>query len=58
MVGGRRFGDNVYVEVGSNGAAAINEALIEWSLSPDLSVLSRVSADTDATVAIRWRRDY
>jgi translocation and assembly module TamB len=58
VVGGRRFGDNVYVEVGSNGAAAINEALIEWSLSPDLSVLSRVSADTDATVAIRWRRDY
>ncbi|MDF1767988.1 translocation/assembly module TamB domain-containing protein [Maricaulis sp.] len=58
VVGGRRFGDNVYVEVGSNGAAAINEALIEWSLTADLSVLSRVSADTDASVAIRWRRDY
>lgn len=58
VVGGRRFGDNVYVEVGSTGAAAINEALIEWSLTADLSVLSRVSADTDASVAIRWRRDY
>ena len=58
VVGGRRFGDNVYVEIGSAGAAAINEALIEWSLTPDLSVLSRVSADTDASVAIRWRRDY
>ncbi len=58
VVGGRRIGDNVYVEVGSNGAAAINEALIEWSLTADLSVLSRVSADTDASVAIRWRRDY
>lgn len=58
VVGGRRFGDNVYVEVGSNGASAINEALIEWSLTPDLSILSRVSADTDAAVAIRWRRDY
>ncbi|WP_323760394.1 translocation/assembly module TamB domain-containing protein [Maricaulis sp.] len=58
VVGGRRFGDNVYVEVGSNGASAINEALIEWSLTPDLSILSRVSADTDAAVSIRWRRDY
>ncbi|RKQ96098.1 translocation/assembly module TamB domain-containing protein [Maricaulis maris] len=58
VVGGRRFGDNVYVEIGSTGAAAINEALIEWALTPDLSVLSRVSADTDASVAIRWRRDY
>jgi translocation and assembly module TamB len=58
VVGGRRFGDNVYVEVGSNGASAIDEALIEWSLTPDLSILSRVSADTNASVAIRWRRDY
>ncbi len=58
VVGGRRFGDNVYVEVGANGASAINEALIEWSLTPDLSILSRVSADTDAAVSIRWRRDY
>ena len=58
VTGGRRFGDNVYVEVGSAGASALSQALVEWQLTPDLSVLSRISADTDASVAIRWRRDY
>lgn len=58
VTGGRRFGENVYVEVGSSGASALSQALVEWQLTPDLSVLSRISADTDATIAIRWRRDY
>ena len=58
VTGGRRFGNNVYVEVGSSGASALSQALVEWELTPQLSILSRVSADTNAEVAIRWRRDY
>jgi translocation and assembly module TamB len=58
VTGGRRFGESVYVEVGSTGVSALSQALVEWQLTPDLSVLSRLSADTDAEIAIRWRRDY
>jgi translocation and assembly module TamB len=58
VTGGVRLGDNVYVELGTGGTSALGEALVEWQLTPDLSVLSRLSADTDASVAIRWRRDY
>ncbi len=58
VTSGRRFGNDFYVEVASNGAAAGNSASVEWSLTPELSILSRLSADTDASVSIRWRRDY
>ncbi|MCR9267633.1 MAG: translocation/assembly module TamB domain-containing protein, partial [Alphaproteobacteria bacterium] len=58
VTGGRRFGDDVYVEVGSSGASALSQALVEWQLTPELSLLSRISADTNAEVSLRWRRDY
>ncbi len=58
VTGGRRFGDDVYVEVGSSGASALSEAMVEWQLTPELSLLSRISADTNAEVTLRWRRDY
>lgn len=58
VTGGVRIGDSVYVELGTGGTSALGQALVEWQLTPDLSVLSRLSADTDASVAIRWRRDY
>jgi translocation and assembly module TamB len=58
VTGGVRLGEDVYVEVGTAGATALGQALVEWQLTPDLSVLSRLSADTDASVSIRWRRDY
>lgn len=58
VTGGRRFGNDFYVEVESAGAAALSAARVEWSLTPSLSILSRLSADTEASVSIRWRRDY
>tara|TARA_R110000868_G_scaffold2384_5_gene17681 strand:- start:43273 stop:47346 length:4074 start_codon:yes stop_codon:yes gene_type:complete len=58
VISGRRFGDDFYVEVESGGASALSAARVEWSLTPDLSILSRLSADTNASVSIRWRREY
>ena len=58
VTSGRRFGNDFYVEVESAGAATGNTASVEWSLTPELSILSRLSADTEASVSIRWRRDY
>ncbi|WP_417482461.1 translocation/assembly module TamB domain-containing protein [Maricaulis sp.] len=58
VTSGRRFGNDFYVEVESAGVAALSTARVEWSLTPQLSILSRLSADTEASVSIRWRRDY
>ena len=58
VTSGRRFGNDFYVEVESAGVAALSTASVEWTLTPQLSILSRLSADTEASVAIRWRRDY
>tara|TARA_R110002096_G_scaffold17030_20_gene58659 strand:+ start:1454 stop:5512 length:4059 start_codon:yes stop_codon:yes gene_type:complete len=58
VTSGRRFGNDFYVEVESAGAAALSTASVEWSLTPELSILSRLSGDTEASVSIRWRRDY
>ncbi|WP_417469135.1 translocation/assembly module TamB domain-containing protein [Maricaulis sp.] len=58
VTSGRRFGNDFYVEVESAGAAALSTARVEWSLTPQISILSRLSADTEASVSIRWRRDY
>lgn len=58
VTSGRRFGNDFYVEVESAGAAALSTARVEWSLTPELSILSRLSGDTEASVSIRWRREY
>ncbi|WP_339743673.1 translocation/assembly module TamB domain-containing protein [uncultured Maricaulis sp.] len=58
VTSGRRFGNDFYVEVESAGAAALSTARVEWTLTPQLSILSRLSGDTTASVSIRWRRDY
>ncbi|MHA6288739.1 translocation/assembly module TamB domain-containing protein [Maricaulis sp. CAU 1757] len=58
VTGGRRFGDNVYVEVGTSGLSALAEILVEWQLTPSLSLLSVIGADSDASVSVQWSRDY
>ena len=58
ITGGRRIGDDVYVEVGTSATSALARVLVEWQLTPSLSLLSVISADTDATVSVQWGRDY
>ena len=57
VTGGRRFGDDVYVELQSSGTE-LAAAQVEWTLTPDLSLLSRLTGDTRASVSIRWRTEY
>lgn len=58
VTGGRQFGDRLYVELESGSADALSSARVEWSLTPDISILSRLTGDTDASVSIRWRTEY
>jgi len=56
--GGRRLGEDVYLELETSTAAALGAARIEWSITPDIVVLSRLTGDTDAQLAVRWRREF
>ncbi|WP_412546682.1 translocation/assembly module TamB domain-containing protein [Maricaulis sp. MIT060901] len=58
VTGGHQISDDVYLEVETVGLSALATTRVEWSLTPDLSLLSRISDDTDASVSLRWRREF
>lgn len=51
--GGRYLTEDVYLEVESGAATRI-----EWALTQNLSLLSRIAPDGDTGVALTWRREY
>jgi translocation and assembly module TamB len=56
--GGRQISEDVYLELETSTAAALGAARIEWSITPNIVVLSRLTGDTNGELAIRWRREY
>ncbi|TRO97233.1 hypothetical protein FKB34_01110 [Glycocaulis profundi] len=57
VTGGRYLTDDVYLEVESGGAAA-STTRIEWQLTRNLTLLSRLTGGGEAGVALTWRREY
>ena len=57
VTGGQQLTDDVYLELESSGAA-LSSARLEWTLTPDFTLLSRLTGDTEASVALRWRTEY
>ena len=55
VAGGKYVGDNLYFEIigGGESGAAVQ---VEWRARRSLSVVSRVGADGDARLYVRWRR--
>ncbi|MEQ8434279.1 MAG: translocation/assembly module TamB domain-containing protein [Oceanicaulis sp.] len=56
--GGRYLTDNVYLELESAGSSAAPSTNIEWELTRRFTLLSRLSADGQAGVALSWRTEY
>ncbi|MFC3078362.1 translocation/assembly module TamB domain-containing protein [Phenylobacterium terrae] len=57
VAGGKYLTDDVYLEIiggGRQGPAA----QVEWRVSRNLSILSRLTGQGDSRLAVRWRRDY
>ena len=57
VTGGQQLTDDVYLELESRGAA-LSSARLEWTLTPDFTLLSRLTGDTEASIALRWRTEY
>jgi translocation and assembly module TamB len=57
ITGGQQLTDDVYLEMESSGSA-LSSARLEWTLTPDFTLLSRLTGDTQASIALRWRTEY
>ncbi|WP_429912936.1 translocation/assembly module TamB domain-containing protein [Glycocaulis sp.] len=56
--GGRYLTEDVYLELESGGGSAAATTRIEWALTQNLTLLSRIAPDGDTGVALTWRREY
>jgi len=56
--GGRYLTENVYLELESAGSSAAPSTNIEWELTRRFTLLSRLSSDGQAGVALSWRTEY
>jgi translocation and assembly module TamB len=55
--GGRYLAEDLYLEVAST-STGLAQAAIEWEIRPRLELVSRFGAGRDASIALRWRKDY
>lgn len=58
VTGGRYIDDDVYLEIESGGASAETAARIEWEIRPNVTLISRLTGDAGASIAVRWRTEY
>ena len=58
LSGGRQLSEDVYLQLETGTAASLGAARLEWSITPDIVVLSRLTGDTHAQLAVRWRREF
>ena len=58
VAGGRYLTEDVYLEVETGGGSASATTRIEWALTQNLTLLSRIAPDGDTGVALTWRREY
>ncbi len=58
LAAGRQLSEDVYLELETGTASNLGAARIEWSITPDIVVLSRLTGDTNAQLAIHWRREF
>lgn len=55
--GGKYVTENVYLELTGGGRDG-GSAQVEWRVRKNLSIVSRIGAQGDGRLAVRWRRDY
>lgn len=58
VAGGRYLTEDVYIELESGSGSAAATTRIEWALTQNLTLLSRIAPQGDAGVALTWRREY
>lgn len=57
IAGGKYLSDNVYLEIIGGGREG-SAVQVEWRARRNLSILSRITGQGGARLAVRWRKDY
>ncbi len=58
ITGGKYLSDKVYFEVATDTGTGTAEGVLEWSLTRNLSIASRVRSDQQSSIRIRWSWSY
>lgn len=58
ITGGKYLSDKVYFEVSTETGTGVTAGTLEWSLTRNLSLRSRVESSRKNSVSIRWSWDY
>lgn len=58
IAGGKYLTDNVYLEMSTETGTGITAGTLEWGLTKNLSVESRVSSGRDNSIRLRWSWNY
>jgi translocation and assembly module TamB len=58
VAGGRYLTEDVYLEVESGSGSAAATTRIEWALTQNLTLLSRIAPGGESGIALTWRREY
>jgi len=58
VAGGKYLTDNVYLEMSTETGTGVTAGTVEWSLTKNLSLESRVSSGRDNSIRVRWSWNY
>jgi len=58
LVGGRYLAKNVYLQVFSGAGPDQTGALIDWEIRKNLALSSRLRADNDQALSLKWKRNF
>lgn len=57
VAGGKYLTDDVYLEIVGGGREG-TAAQVEWRVTGDISIISRIAGQGGNRIAVRWREDY
>lgn len=58
ITGGRYLAKNVYLQVFSGVGENDSGAIIDWEIRRNLSLRSRVEADNEQALSLKWKKDF
>ncbi len=58
LVGGRYLAKNVYMQIFSGVGPDQTGAMIDWEIRKNIALRSRIRADNDQALSLKWKRDF
>ena len=58
LVGGRYLAKDVYLEVFSGAGPDQTGAIIDWEVRKNIALRSRIRADNDQALSLKWKHDF